>query len=242
MLKLQSFDEHFLYWTGTYGENIISNGEFCVNLECKQIETDDRDRTGFSMKSIENAIEVLTLIYRKNLAESLTINTSLKKIRSPYCNENVQNMMLIQDLKVFDCSSEKVECKTCMKYVLRKRIRNHIGRHLVLKEIDPNPKNCGLCGMIGCSIDIVITGRGKAAVGVPNSDCKYFDKFSINCAKKSTGLSPCTNRPINCEACNNCFWSYNIEAHYKVDHLSLEVPSSLIPSKEEIKKLKNLVI
>ncbi len=73
----------------------------------------------------------------------------------------------------------------------------------------------------------------KAAVAGPNSDCKFFDKFSINCAKKSTGLSPCTNRPVKCEACNNVYWSYNMISHYSIDHLSLVVPSFLITSVEE---------
>ena len=55
----------------------------------------------------------------------------------------------------------------------------------------------------------------------------YYMYYSTVCYHISTGLSPCTNRPINCKACNNCFWSYNIESHYKVDHLSLVVSSSL---------------
>ncbi len=55
----------------------------------------------------------------------------------------------------------------------------------------------------------------------------YYMYYSTVCYHISTGLSPCTNRPINCKACNNCFWFYNIESHYKVDHLSLVVSSSL---------------
>ncbi len=54
----------------------------------------------------------------------------------------------------------------------------------------------------------------------------YYMYYSTVCYHISTGLSPCTNRPINCKACNNFFWSYNIESHYKVDHLSLVVSSS----------------
>ena len=151
-------------------------------------------------------------------------------------------MLLIQDLKLFNAGSEKVECAVCVKYVLKKRMRNHIGKHLVLKEVDPHPKNCGLCGTIGCSLEIVIPGRGKSAVATPYSDCKNFEKFSLGAAKKSSGLSPCTNVPINCEACKskNVYWSYNMAAHYMNDHPSLVVPDCI--TTEEINKLKNLII
>ena len=144
MLKVQSFDADLLYWAGTYGDNITSNGEFCINFLSRSIAVEDTYRTGFSIESITKAIELLTLIYRKNLAESLDINTNFKKLRSPYCNEKVQDMLLIQDLKVFNTGSDKVECAVCVKFVLKKRMRNHIGKHLVLDEIDPHPKNCGL--------------------------------------------------------------------------------------------------
>ena len=53
-------------------------------------------------------------------------------------------------------------------------------------------------------------------------------------------LSPCTNRPIKCESCNNIIWSYNISAHYKLDHPTLLTPCYL--SSEERKKVKNLII
>ena len=46
-------------------------------------------------------------------------------------------MLVIQDLKVFNTGSDKFECAVCVKFVLKKRMRNHIGKHLVLEEIDP---------------------------------------------------------------------------------------------------------
>ena len=51
----------------------------------------------------------------ETLNESLNFNSSFKKLRSPYCNESVQDMFLIQDLKVFDVCSEKVECAILWK-------------------------------------------------------------------------------------------------------------------------------
>ena len=110
MLNLHSFDDDQLYWAGTYGDNIISNGEFCINLLSQPKAFEDTSRTGFSLKATTKAIEMLTLIYRKNLAESLSIDSSFKKLRSPYCTDIVQNMLIIQDLKVFDVGSDKVFC------------------------------------------------------------------------------------------------------------------------------------
>lgn len=47
------------------------------------------------------------------------------------------------------------------------------------------PKNCGLCGMIGCSIEIVISDQGKSMIANPYSGCKYFEKFSLGPAKNA---------------------------------------------------------
>lgn len=243
MLKIKSFDDDYLYWTGTYGESIVCQGEFCVNILTKTIAVKDKsDCTGFSMEYVDKAIDLLTSIYGKHLAESINVNTILKQVRSPYCNEKVQNYLLIQDLAVFNNKSDKVQCDTCHKQVLKIRMRNHIGKHLILDEIDAHPKNCGMCGNIGCSISLVTPGRGRAAVTAPASDCKYFEKFSLGAAKKSSGLQPCTNIPVKCQACNNSyvFWSYNMTVHYKLDHPSLIIPDFM--SKDEIKKVKNLIV
>ena len=56
--------------------------------------------------------------YARLINESLNINRSFKKLRSPYSNESIQDMLLIQDLKVFDIGSEKVECANCGKFFL----------------------------------------------------------------------------------------------------------------------------
>ena len=117
---------------------------------------------------------------------------------------------------------------------------NHIGKHIIEDQISSTPKTCGFCGLFGCSIELVTPCKGKAAVTTPYSDCKYFVKFSIGAAKKSSSLSPCTNVPMACPACKNTFWSYNIECHYRLDHPALDVPK--LVGDLEIKKLKSLII
>ena len=96
-------------------------------------------------------------------------------------NDKVQDMLLIQYLIVFDVGSDKVEWAVCGKFVLKKRMCNHIGKHLVLKKIDPLPKNCGFCGMIGCSIELVILIN--VALVTPYSDFKNFEKINSGAAK-----------------------------------------------------------
>ena len=58
--------------------------------------------------------------------------------------------------------------KSCGKFFHKKRMRKYIMKHLVLKDIDPHPKNCGFFGMI----ELVILARGKSAVATPHSTAR----------------------------------------------------------------------
>ena len=52
------------------------------------------------------------------------------------------------------------------------------------------------------------TGRSiKKNVGPSAPDCKYFYKFSLGPATKVSDVSPCTNRPVECDLCKLVFWS-----------------------------------
>ncbi len=96
-------------------------------------------------------------------------------------------------------------------------------------EIVPHLNNCGTCGLIGCSIEVFIKGRGNSKHDSAKSSCSNFPKnFSIHIAKKSSKYSPCTNHPVRCEVCNKCFWSYNMETHYKAEHVHLTIQNMFI--------------
>ena len=61
-----------------------------------------------------------------------------------------------------------------------------------------------------------------------------FCRFNLKSASKVTKRSPCTNRPILCKICEQCYWSYNIKNHYKDAHMLIDCAEEAIPSQFEI--------
>ena len=61
-------------------------------------------------------------------------------------------------------------------------------------------------------------GFGNYKTLGPESNCSYFYQFSMKAAAKVTERSPCTNRPVKCDLCEQIYWSYNLEIHYKSMH------------------------
>jgi len=45
----------------------------------------------------------------------------------------------------------------------------------------------------------------------------------------------------SCEVCNKCFWSYNMETHYKAEHVHLPIPECFILDDEEIDNVSQLL-
>ena len=100
----------------------------------------------------------------------------------------------------------KITCDHCEKNVVFVNMRVHIAVHFTKGEIDHDEHLCGFCGSIGCSIGIVKTpGNGVRKTFGPKSDCTLFRAFSL---KPAADSKICTNRPVNCEICNQVFWSY----------------------------------
>ena len=63
----------------------------------------------------------------------------------------------------------------------------------------------------------------------------FFFTLSLKPASKGSIRSPCTNRPIICEICNECIWSYNINYHYQNKNNLNDVPIELKITEEEKK-------
>ena len=94
------------------------------------------------------------------------INSSNKipVVKNPYCDIlfnfmklELPNVQILTDI-------DKITCQFCQKpkTVLLHRLRQHIASHIILKEIDSHSHLCGYCGLIGCSLDLVVTsGKGK---------------------------------------------------------------------------------
>jgi len=45
---------------------------------------------------------------------------------------------------------------------------------------------------------------------------------------------PLVRTTQRCEICNEFFWSYNMETHYKAEHVHLPIPECFILDDEEI--------
>ncbi|KAH9928181.1 uncharacterized protein B0H18DRAFT_931426 [Fomitopsis serialis] len=143
-------------------------------------------------------------------------------------------------------------CFCCDAEVSLKKMRDHIGTHILAKMLslpDPSPKKlkmqvgkspCGFCGRTGtCKIGLRKTRNALRA----ESDCRLFSQFNIASAAVSTKSGPSTNRPVICKICeanrppqrgNNIdddivFWSYNMQEHLAAKH-----PDAPISAKDDI--------
>lgn len=119
----------------------------------------------------------------------------------------------------YSLKNQEVLCKTCNSPFSLSKMRDHVAKHIIVKDLEENANRCGFCGLIGCNIDIKITsGKGKNATYGPASSCDYYRKFNLKSSTRPTKSSPSTNRPIECHICKKIFWSYNIKSHFGLMH------------------------
>ena len=114
-------------------------------------------------------------------------------------------------------------------------------------DIIEEPEYCPLCFSPAekCPIYLFKTSRppqplvlcGTYAPGV---------SFQAGSLKKSTTSAPSTNHPVDCPACDSVVWSYNMDAHWKRLHKTIEMPPDFRDSEdikltaEEIDRLRKL--
>jgi hypothetical protein len=111
-------------------------------------------------------------------------------------------------------------------------MRNHIGFHILHGDCGQHPHRCGYCGEVGCTIGLEITsGCGNETVYGPKSDCSYYTDISKRAENKFVKSYPCSNRPVICVQCQDCYWSYNLTEHYKIKHAGIMCPNQ-IPEEE----------
>jgi hypothetical protein len=98
--------------------------------------------------------------------------------------------------------SDIFKCKipNCGKSITQDRMRLHIGKHYVKKELVEHENLCGFYGLVtGCSIELKKTsGFGTSKTLGPYSNCLFFYKFSLKSASSISKRSPCTNIPMIC--------------------------------------------
>ncbi len=170
------------------------------------------------------------------------------------CNLNVKNDEILKknldesvpNYKCFSATSNensKIKCHFCSESLKLERMRQHIGKHIINKELPINQHTCGLCGLVGCSITLVSSLCKGSHIMKPTSyDCKYFVNFNIKSAQKSNQYSPCTNCPVKCDVCDGIYWSYNMECHFNENHNVFLLSDKYLVSEKEQIDVKNLVI
>ena len=116
-------------------------------------------------------------------------------------------------------------------------MRIHIAKHIITNQCVRNC--CGFCG-VACGSILELkksSGSGKNTNFKPYSNCTRFYGFSLAPAEKEG--SACSNRPVICKLCRNCFWSYNMRSHYDDYHKGAQFDQDFIIPEIEIKNLKN---
>ena len=107
-------------------------------------------------------------------------------------------------------------------------MRNHVGFHIIHKDVVDDSHRFGYCDNVGCAIELVTTsGFGRSAAQGPKSDCPYVTSISKWTDNKLVRSYPCSNRPGTCEQCSAVYWSYNLNAHYNLCQLGLNCPEQV---------------
>jgi len=132
-------------------------------------------------------------------------------------------------------SKEKCCVPGCSKSIKIDRMRLHVGAHIVRK--DTLVPVCGFCGVV-CNSPVSIvfsSGTGVNRTYKAFSGCKYFHDFSMKSALNFSKGNPCTNRPVECEACANgsVFWSFDLHFHYQERHPFLDCPITMCEKERE---------
>lgn len=133
-------------------------------------------------------------------------------------------------------ASTGTACTYCHIKVNRKKMRQHIGEHIISGKVPTSA--CGFCGKNDPPCESWVersSGKGKTKSFGVGSKCAHFLKFNYKSAAKSTKNSPCTNRPVYCkeEHCYCLLWAYDFEAHYEKIHPDVAVPEDMKITEEE---------
>ena len=137
-----------LVWSGKYGANIVCEGLQSIIMTLKKKSLDEFDELKFIIP--EQNLTDIKMFLMDFKCESRSIDT-------PYTADVLEQCILVKDSVDLACDSFKVQCKLCPKKYVKKKMRNHIGYHIIHGDCSPNSHRCGYCGEIGCQISLVVT-------------------------------------------------------------------------------------
>ena len=116
-------------------------------------------------------------------------------------------------------------------------MRAHVGQHILLKDVKSDA--CGWCGL-SCYTSLDETSKKKGQKYYkPKSKCLYFWPSPAT-PMESTKNKPCTNYTRHCPVCTEGVWRYHMEDHFGERHPSHEIPPGLLPSEEEVERVKSM--
>jgi hypothetical protein len=222
VLRFEELLNGDLVWSGKYGASMICDGIQSIIMTFKQI-SDESDDLKFIIAE-QNLTDIKMFL--------VDFKCETRAIDNPYTSDVLEQCILETDSINFFCDSSKLKCKLCPKKFVKKKMRNHIGLHILHGDCGQHPHRCGYCGEVGCTIGLEITsGYGNKTVYGPKSDCSYYTDISKRAENKFVKSYPCSNRPVICEQCQDCYWSYNLTEHYKIKHAGIMCPNQ-IPEEE----------
>ena len=229
-------DESNLIWNGEYGSTIIVPGILSMQIKFELKSIDGKNKMFFNKNDLIEINKYLSASYREQVDSNLI--SQIKQVNLFSSSLDILNLFKLGFEEETVITSK---CKICSQKCKLNRMRQHIGRHLILNGSNHNLNTCGYCGGTDCSIEIKSSGRGKSANKTPFSNCSYFVKFSLGRAATLSNYSPCSNRPIECPSCKLIVWSYNLKIHYDFEHEFLEFPRAFVINDSEIKAIKKYV-
>jgi len=231
VLSFKSINNKIL-WTNCYNDEISVDGTYCIPFCLDIVQNDEKPDLEINLAKLEEILDLLVTYLN-------SYSPVIRQIESPYSSDIIQNFKIKVD-KLVIADGDKLPClfSNCKNKTVLKNMRTHVAKHLLRLPNGPHTHSCGFCGKVGCSINLVVTsGRGSYSVYGPESNCVYAYKFSLKSVEVLKKNMICSNRPIQCKICNNIYWFYNFETHYKESHPNLACPYK-VTSDERSKILK----
>ncbi len=214
-----------LLWTGEYGETVVVEGSSSLAFSTK---INDELDMFVDQENLEEAKGLLETIFNSS--------SPIVPIISYPNSLNIDCFNITLPSLVDSKTKERCLVAGCNKFIKLDFMRLHVGAHVVRGET--KGQVCGFCGvMCNSPVSIVFSsGSGVSRTYKAFSGCKYFSDFSMKSSTNFLKGNPCTNRPVNCEACANdsVFWSFNLLEHYKDRHSFLECPIKMCESEKSI--------
>ena len=116
--------------------------------------------------------------------------------------------------------------------------RFYVAKHILSGKVSAD--FCGFCGTYcNSSLGLQLTSGSKSnGTYKAQSNCTYRKGFSMACCLKLSANNPCSNRPVECDLCENTkVWSYGLNMHHSIKHQGLNCLINV--SDEEREKVMN---